>query len=171
MALEEDKTTGSWKERSVCMGDQMTCSFPGLINHHHKFIISFAEDEAGALLGLLAVWTSTTVTNSLLFQGSCILWPLRTQVPRHLLGQYLSSWTLPGAVSDICLYISLQLTCRFLFNWLVARGGFRWTPHITCKFLVVFAISFLIFFFSYFGSPVLLCAGYIQSQESDFSPV
>lgn len=30
------------------MGDTKTCSFPGLINHHHKFIISFAEDEAGS---------------------------------------------------------------------------------------------------------------------------
>ena len=29
------------------MGQRSTCSFPGLINHHHKFIISFAEDEAG----------------------------------------------------------------------------------------------------------------------------
>lgn len=31
------------------MGDRKTCSFPGLINHHHKFIISFAEDEAGGI--------------------------------------------------------------------------------------------------------------------------
>lgn len=29
------------------MGDTITCSFPGLINHYHKYIISFAEDEAG----------------------------------------------------------------------------------------------------------------------------
>ncbi|XP_028294494.1 HHIP-like protein 2 [Gouania willdenowi] len=49
MALEEDRTTGNWKERSVCMGTKKTCSFPGLINHYHKFIISFAEDEAGEL--------------------------------------------------------------------------------------------------------------------------
>ena len=47
MALEEDRTTGRWAERSICMGHSSTCSFPGLINHHHKFIISFAEDEAG----------------------------------------------------------------------------------------------------------------------------
>lgn len=47
MALEEDKEAGSWKEKNVCMGDTKTCSFPGLINQHHKFIISFAEDEAG----------------------------------------------------------------------------------------------------------------------------
>uniref|UniRef100_A0A672NFM4 HHIP like 2 n=1 Tax=Sinocyclocheilus grahami TaxID=75366 RepID=A0A672NFM4_SINGR len=49
MALKEDKKSGSWKEKNVCMGDTKTCSFPGLINHHHKFIISFAEDEAGEL--------------------------------------------------------------------------------------------------------------------------
>uniref|UniRef100_UPI0037E80157 HHIP-like protein 2 n=1 Tax=Semicossyphus pulcher TaxID=241346 RepID=UPI0037E80157 len=58
MALEEDKTTGSWKERSVCMGDTKTCSFPGLINHHHKFIISFAEDEAGELYFLATAYPS-----------------------------------------------------------------------------------------------------------------
>ncbi|XP_006626054.3 HHIP-like protein 2 [Lepisosteus oculatus] len=49
MALQEDKRTGTWKEKSICMGETQTCSFPGLINHHHKFIISFAEDEAGEL--------------------------------------------------------------------------------------------------------------------------
>uniref|UniRef100_A0AAY4C978 HHIP-like protein 2 n=1 Tax=Denticeps clupeoides TaxID=299321 RepID=A0AAY4C978_9TELE len=49
MALEEDKKTGTWKERNICMGDANTCSFPGLINHHHRFIISFGEDEAGEL--------------------------------------------------------------------------------------------------------------------------
>ncbi|XP_070776863.1 HHIP-like protein 2 [Enoplosus armatus] len=58
MALEEDKSTGNWKERSVCMGDTKTCSFPGLINHHHKFIISFAEDEAGELYFLATAYPS-----------------------------------------------------------------------------------------------------------------
>ncbi|CAJ1074588.1 HHIP-like protein 2 isoform X1 [Xyrichtys novacula] len=58
MALEEDKTTGTWKEKSVCMGNTKTCSFPGLINHHHKFIISFAEDEAGELYFLATAYPS-----------------------------------------------------------------------------------------------------------------
>ncbi|XP_064187241.1 HHIP-like protein 2 [Anguilla rostrata] len=49
MALQEDRGSGRWSERSVCMGTTATCSFPGLINHHHKFIISFAEDQAGEL--------------------------------------------------------------------------------------------------------------------------
>uniref|UniRef100_A0A667YJL6 HHIP like 2 n=1 Tax=Myripristis murdjan TaxID=586833 RepID=A0A667YJL6_9TELE len=60
MALEEDKMTGNWKERSVCMGDTKTCSFPGLINHHHKFIISFGEDEAGELYFLATSYPSST---------------------------------------------------------------------------------------------------------------
>ncbi|XP_030643243.1 HHIP-like protein 2 [Chanos chanos] len=58
MALQEDKKTGTWKERNVCMGDAVTCSFPGLINHHHKFIISFAEDEAGELYFLATSYPS-----------------------------------------------------------------------------------------------------------------
>ncbi|KAG7511411.1 HHIP 2 [Solea senegalensis] len=59
-ALEEDKTTGHWKERRVCMGDTKACSFPGLINHHHKFIISFAEDEAGELYFLATAYPSSS---------------------------------------------------------------------------------------------------------------
>ncbi|KAM6912815.1 HHIP-like protein 2 [Xenentodon cancila] len=58
MALEEDKTLGQWKERSICMGDTKTCSFPGLINHYHKYIISFAEDEAGELYFLATSYPS-----------------------------------------------------------------------------------------------------------------
>ncbi|CAB1449613.1 unnamed protein product [Pleuronectes platessa] len=68
MALEEDKTTGVWKERSVCMGDKKTCSFPGLINHHHKFIISFAEDEAGELYFLATSHPSTTSPSGTVFK-------------------------------------------------------------------------------------------------------
>ncbi|XP_019961192.2 HHIP-like protein 2 [Paralichthys olivaceus] len=68
MALEEDKRTGVWKERSVCMGDTKTCSFPGLINHHHKFIISFAEDEAGELYFLATTYPSTTSPSGTVFK-------------------------------------------------------------------------------------------------------
>uniref|UniRef100_A0A4W4HGJ8 Glucose/Sorbosone dehydrogenase domain-containing protein n=1 Tax=Electrophorus electricus TaxID=8005 RepID=A0A4W4HGJ8_ELEEL len=59
MALEEDSSSGSWKERNVCMGDVQTCSFPDLINHHHKFIISFAEDESGELYFLATSYPNT----------------------------------------------------------------------------------------------------------------
>ncbi|XP_054653637.1 HHIP-like protein 2 isoform X3 [Dunckerocampus dactyliophorus] len=68
MALEEDKVTGSWKERSVCMGDTKTCSFPGLINHHHKFIISFAEDEAGEMYFLATSYPSAMSPTGTVFK-------------------------------------------------------------------------------------------------------
>nr|XP_046269805.1 HHIP-like protein 2 [Scatophagus argus] len=68
MALEEDKSTGNWKERSICMGDTKTCSFPGLINHHHKFIISFAEDEAGELYFLATAYPSAMSPHGTVFK-------------------------------------------------------------------------------------------------------
>ncbi|XP_031166166.1 HHIP-like protein 2 [Sander lucioperca] len=90
MALEEDKTTGSWKERSVCMGETKTCSFPGLINHHHKFIISFAEDEAGELYFLATAYPSTMSPSGTIFKfmdpsrrappGKCKQKPLSVKV-------------------------------------------------------------------------------------------
>ncbi|XP_029449008.1 HHIP-like protein 2 [Rhinatrema bivittatum] len=49
MALQEDEKTKGWRKRDICMGDTKTCNFPRLINTYHKYIISFAEDEAGEL--------------------------------------------------------------------------------------------------------------------------
>ncbi|CAH2254037.1 HHIP 2 [Pelobates cultripes] len=52
MALQEDEKTKEWKKQDICMGDSTTCAFPGLINTHSNFIISFAENEAGELFFL-----------------------------------------------------------------------------------------------------------------------
>ncbi|XP_075719877.1 HHIP-like protein 2 [Rhinoderma darwinii] len=49
MALHEDETTKQWTKQDICMGDSTVCAFPNLINTYSKFIISFAEDEAGEL--------------------------------------------------------------------------------------------------------------------------
>ncbi|KAG9467973.1 hypothetical protein GDO78_013947 [Eleutherodactylus coqui] len=49
MALHEDETTKQWTKQDICMGDSTVCAFPMLINTYSKFIISFAEDEAGEL--------------------------------------------------------------------------------------------------------------------------
>uniref|UniRef100_A0A8C5C0H4 HHIP-like 2 n=1 Tax=Gadus morhua TaxID=8049 RepID=A0A8C5C0H4_GADMO len=68
MALQEDRTTGRWTESSVCMGHSSTCSFPGLINHYHKFIISFAEDEAGELYFLATSYPSTNSPSGAVFK-------------------------------------------------------------------------------------------------------
>lgn len=47
MSLKENVTTGEWKYNEICMGKAQTCRFPKLINSFYKYIISFAEDEAG----------------------------------------------------------------------------------------------------------------------------
>ncbi|XP_002914235.2 HHIP-like protein 2 [Ailuropoda melanoleuca] len=49
MALQEDRRTKKWKKRDICLGNTASCAFPGLISTYSKFIISFAEDEAGEL--------------------------------------------------------------------------------------------------------------------------
>ncbi|XP_054650197.1 HHIP-like protein 1 isoform X2 [Dunckerocampus dactyliophorus] len=47
MSLKEDVATGEWQYNEICMGRDKTCRFPKLINSYYKYIISFAEDEAG----------------------------------------------------------------------------------------------------------------------------
>ncbi|XP_040903190.1 HHIP-like protein 1 [Toxotes jaculatrix] len=49
MSLKENVTTGEWQYNEICMGTDQTCRFPKLINSYYKYIISFAEDEAGEL--------------------------------------------------------------------------------------------------------------------------
>uniref|UniRef100_A0A8C6T8X7 Si:ch211-136a13.1 n=1 Tax=Neogobius melanostomus TaxID=47308 RepID=A0A8C6T8X7_9GOBI len=49
MSLKEDAQTGEWQYNEICMGRGQTCRFPKLINSYYKYIISFAEDEAGEL--------------------------------------------------------------------------------------------------------------------------
>lgn len=47
MSLKENVTSGEWQYNEVCMGKDQVCRFPKLINSYYKYIISFAEDEAG----------------------------------------------------------------------------------------------------------------------------
>ncbi|XP_053728921.1 HHIP-like protein 1 isoform X2 [Synchiropus splendidus] len=49
MSLKEDATTGEWQYNEICMGRDQTCRFPKLINSYYRYIMSFAEDEAGEL--------------------------------------------------------------------------------------------------------------------------
>ncbi|XP_064158629.1 HHIP-like protein 1 [Anguilla rostrata] len=49
MSLQENKDTNEWQYKEICMGTGQTCRFPKLINSYYKYIISFAEDEAGEL--------------------------------------------------------------------------------------------------------------------------
>ncbi|XP_070330586.1 HHIP-like protein 2 [Odocoileus virginianus] len=58
MALQEDRKTKKWKKQDICLGSTESCAFPGLISAHSKFIISFAEDEAGELYFLATSYPS-----------------------------------------------------------------------------------------------------------------
>ncbi|XP_040119010.1 HHIP-like protein 2 [Oryx dammah] len=58
MALQEDRKTKKWKKQDICLGSTESCAFPGLISTHSKFIISFAEDEAGELYFLATSYPS-----------------------------------------------------------------------------------------------------------------
>ncbi|KAJ8369335.1 hypothetical protein SKAU_G00093630 [Synaphobranchus kaupii] len=49
MSLQENTDNGEWQYKEICMGTGQTCRFPKLINSYYKYIISFAEDEAGEL--------------------------------------------------------------------------------------------------------------------------
>ncbi|KAI1893361.1 hypothetical protein AGOR_G00122930 [Albula goreensis] len=49
MSLKENTVTGKWQYNEICMGKGQTCRFPKLIDSYYKYIISFAEDEAGEL--------------------------------------------------------------------------------------------------------------------------
>ncbi|XP_004700212.1 HHIP-like protein 2 [Echinops telfairi] len=58
MALQEDRQTKKWKKQDICVGNPEACAFPGLLSTYSKFIISFAEDEAGELYFLATSYPS-----------------------------------------------------------------------------------------------------------------
>ncbi|XP_012517642.1 PREDICTED: HHIP-like protein 2 [Propithecus coquereli] len=58
MALQEDRETKKWKKRDICVGGTTSCALPGLTGTYSKFIISFAEDEAGELYFLATSYPS-----------------------------------------------------------------------------------------------------------------
>ncbi|XP_040468185.1 HHIP-like protein 2 [Falco naumanni] len=58
MALREDEKTSKWKKQDICIGSTRACAFPGMISSYSKFIISFAEDEAGELYFMSASYPS-----------------------------------------------------------------------------------------------------------------
>ncbi|XP_046892529.1 HHIP-like protein 1 [Hypomesus transpacificus] len=68
MSLRENKTTGKWNYNEICMGRDRTCSFPKLINSYYKYIISFAEDEAGELYFLATGAPSATARAGVVYK-------------------------------------------------------------------------------------------------------
>ncbi|XP_076590363.1 HHIP-like protein 1 [Chaetodon auriga] len=68
MSLRENFTTGEWQYNEICMGTDQTCRFPKLINSYYKYIISFAEDEAGELYFLATGAPSATARAGVIYK-------------------------------------------------------------------------------------------------------
>uniref|UniRef100_A0A3P8SEP0 HHIP like 1 n=1 Tax=Amphiprion percula TaxID=161767 RepID=A0A3P8SEP0_AMPPE len=80
MSLQEDKSTGEWKYKEICMGVGLTCAFPGLINNYHQYIISFAEDESGELYFMSTGVPSATSPSGVIYK---VVDPSRRAPPRQ----------------------------------------------------------------------------------------
>ncbi|XP_072318535.1 HHIP-like protein 1 [Eucyclogobius newberryi] len=68
MSLRENAVTGEWQYTEVCMGRGQTCRFPKLIDSYYKYIISFAEDEAGELYFLATGSPSATARAGVIYK-------------------------------------------------------------------------------------------------------
>uniref|UniRef100_I3JBR1 HHIP-like protein 1 n=1 Tax=Oreochromis niloticus TaxID=8128 RepID=I3JBR1_ORENI len=68
MSLRENVITGEWQYNEICMGRDQTCRFPKLINSYYKYIISFAEDEAGELYFLATGVPSATARGGVIYK-------------------------------------------------------------------------------------------------------
>ncbi|XP_062462075.1 HHIP-like protein 2 isoform X3 [Pezoporus occidentalis] len=68
MALQEDETRNKWKKQDICIGSTRTCAFPRMISSYSKFIISFAEDEAGELYFLSTSYPSAYAPHGSLYR-------------------------------------------------------------------------------------------------------
>lgn len=79
MSLKENQRTRQWDYKEICMGQGLTCAFPGLINNYHPYIISFAEDEAGELYFMSTEIPSATSPTGVVYK---VVDPSRRAPPR-----------------------------------------------------------------------------------------
>ncbi|XP_070805326.1 HHIP-like protein 2 [Pituophis catenifer annectens] len=68
MALQEDEKTNTWKKQDICVGSIKACAFPGLVSSYSKFIISFAEDEAGELYFMATSYPSAYAPSGTIYK-------------------------------------------------------------------------------------------------------
>ncbi|XP_074536436.1 HHIP-like protein 1 [Halichoeres trimaculatus] len=98
MSLKENISTGEWQYTEICMGRDQTCKFPKLINSYYKYIISFAEDEAGELYVLATGTPSATARAGIIYKivdpsrrappGKCSFKPAPVKVKGKLIHFY-----------------------------------------------------------------------------------
>ncbi|KAM7027935.1 LOW QUALITY PROTEIN: HHIP-like protein 2 [Passerculus sandwichensis] len=77
MALQEDKKTNKWKKEDISVGSTSS-AFPGMISSYSKFIISFAEDEAGELYFMSTSYPSAYTPHGSLYK---LIYPARRAAP------------------------------------------------------------------------------------------
>ncbi|XP_030299362.1 HHIP-like protein 1 [Sparus aurata] len=109
MSLREDFRTGRWTYNDICMGTGVTCSFPGLIDNYHQYIISFAEDEAGELYFMSTGIPSATSPSGVIYKvvdpsrrappGQCHYEPLPVRVKSNLI-QFIPQETFIGTRNE-----------------------------------------------------------------------
>ncbi|NXJ60315.1 HIPL2 protein, partial [Rostratula benghalensis] len=68
MALQEEEKANKWKQQDICIGSRKACAFPGMISSYSKFIISFAEDEAGELYFMSTSYPSAYAPHGSLYK-------------------------------------------------------------------------------------------------------
>ncbi|XP_034556229.1 HHIP-like protein 1 [Notolabrus celidotus] len=95
MSLKENVSTGEWQYNEICMGRDQTCKFPKLINSYYKYIISFAEDEAGELYFLATGTPSATARAGIIYKivdpsrrappGKCAIKPAPVKIKGKLI--------------------------------------------------------------------------------------
>ncbi|XP_029922231.1 HHIP-like protein 1 [Myripristis murdjan] len=98
MSLKENATTGQWDYNEICMGRDQTCRYPRLINSYYKYIISFAEDEAGELYFLATRSPSATSRQGVVYKivdtsrrappGKCSIKPSPVKIKGKLVHFY-----------------------------------------------------------------------------------
>ncbi|XP_029427741.1 HHIP-like protein 1 [Rhinatrema bivittatum] len=98
MSLKEDRGSGDWRYTEICMGQGQTCNFPKLLNNHHPYIISFAEDEAGELYFLSTRNPSAAIPAGVMYKivdpskrappGTCSITPSLVPVKGKLVDFY-----------------------------------------------------------------------------------
>ncbi|XP_054885055.1 HHIP-like protein 1 [Poeciliopsis prolifica] len=98
MSLKENEATGEWQYNEICMGRDQTCKFPKLINSYYRYIISFAEDEAGELYFLATGVPSATAKSGVIYKivdpsrrappGKCSIKPVPVKIKGNLIHFY-----------------------------------------------------------------------------------
>uniref|UniRef100_A0A672Z4Q4 HHIP-like protein 1 n=1 Tax=Sphaeramia orbicularis TaxID=375764 RepID=A0A672Z4Q4_9TELE len=141
MSLKENPLTGEWKYTEICMGRDQTCRFPKLINSYYKYIISFAEDEAGELYFLATGSPSAKARAGVIYKiidpsrrappGRCSIKPS----PVKIKGKLVHFYPKEGKEGKFAM---MSLTFRFYMVYMVA---------VFPLFMMVCATFFLLFFF------------------------